>query len=59
MSDTHSLCWYVNGGSPHLNDGLEYLQVITKHLPVVMVTVTHDELQHMTHQSNLLAVGLQ
>lgn len=59
MLHTHSLCWYVNGGSPHLDNGLEYLQVIAKHLPVVMVTVTHNELQHTTHQSNLLAVGLQ
>jgi len=37
----------VDGVAPDLDDSLEYLEVVTKHLSVVMVTVTHNELQHL------------
>ena len=45
----NSPSWDLNGASPNLHNSLEYLQVITQHLSVVMVTVKHDEVQHTTH----------
>ena len=49
-SNNKSMCLLsgdVDGVAPDLDDSLEYLEVVTKHLFVVMVTVTHNELQHL------------
>ena len=49
MRGRHSRGWHLNCASPDLDDRLQYLQVVTQHLSVVMVTVTQNKLQHAAH----------
>jgi len=37
------------GALPDLHDSLQYIQVITQHLPVVMVTMSHNKVHQTTH----------